>query len=74
MARIFTPQVNRHVTYYDINRKPRPATITSIAADSNPVLRAARGDATTWGNPTNGVPSKDPSVPTATQVYAWWPH
>lgn len=32
MARTYTPKVNKHVTYFDTNGKPRPGTIIAVTS------------------------------------------
>lgn len=63
-------KVNRHVTVLKVSGgtvKLKPGVITSIAADSNPVIRVGRHDTDpgtagkqyeTYGNSTNGVPRR----------------
>lgn len=39
MARVYTAKINRHVTYFDGNKKPRRAIITAVTSNTVVDLR-----------------------------------
>lgn len=49
MARVFTPKVNKHVTYYDTAGKPRPATIIAVTSATVVDVRVGRSGETHLG-------------------------
>ena len=56
MARVFTPKVGKHVTYYTASGEPQPATITGVTSGTVVDLRIERASTVAAANKLTAKP------------------